>query len=76
MKSHRVRMPAAAAANSIQLCLTLCDPHRQQPIRLCHPRDSPSKNTGEGCHFLLHCVKVKSENEVVQLRPTGSDPMD
>ena len=34
-------------------------PHRQQPTRLCHPWNSPGKNTGVGCHFLLHCVKVK-----------------
>ena len=51
-------------------------PHRQQPTRLCHPSDSPGKNTGVGCHFLLQCMKVKSESEVVQLCPTLSDPMD
>ena len=39
-------------------------PHRWQPTRLCHPLDSPGKNTGVGCHFLLQCVKVKSESEV------------
>ena len=32
----------------------LCAPHRRQPIRLCRPWDSPGKNTGVGCHFLLH----------------------
>ena len=41
-------------------------PHRQQPTRLCHPWDSPGKNTGVGCHFLLQCRKVKSESEVAQ----------
>ena len=41
-------------------------PHRQQPNRLSHPWDSPGKNTGVGCHFLLHCVKVKSESKVAQ----------
>ena len=51
-------------------------PHRQQPTRLCHPWDSPGKNTGVGCHFLLQCMKVKSESEVTQLCPTLSDPMD
>ena len=51
-------------------------PHRQQPTRLCRPWDSPGKNTGVGCHFLLHCVKVKSENEVAQSQPTRGDPMD
>ena len=42
-----------AATKSLHLCLTLCDPHRWQPIRLRHPWDSPGKNTGVGCHFLL-----------------------
>ena len=51
-------------------------PHRQQPTRLCHPWDSPGKNTGVGCHCLLHCVKVKSESEVTQSCPTCSNPMD
>ena len=40
------------------------------------PWDSPGKNTGVGCHFLLQCMKVKSESEVTQSRPTRSDPMD
>ena len=51
-------------------------PHRQQPTRLPCPWDSPGKNTGVGCHFLLQCMKVKSESEVAQLCPTLSDPMD
>ena len=51
-------------------------PHRQQPTRLPCPWDSPGKNTGVGCHFLLQCMKVKSESEVVQSCPTLSDPMD
>ena len=41
-------------------------PHRRQPTRLPHPWDSPGKNTGVGCHFLLQCMKVKSESEVAQ----------
>ena len=41
--------------------------HRWQPTRLPHPWDSPGKNTGEGCHFLLQCMKVKSESEVAQV---------
>ena len=41
-------------------------PHRWQPTRLPHPWDSPGKNTGVGCHFLLQCKKVKSESEVAQ----------
>ena len=51
-------------------------PHRRQPTRLPRPWDSPGKNTGVGCHFLLQCVKVKSESEVVQSCPTLSNPMD
>ena len=51
-------------------------PHRRKPTRLPHPWDSPGKNTGVGCHFLLQCVKVKSEREVAQSCPTPSDPMD
>ena len=51
-------------------------PHTRQPIRLSHPWDSPGKNTGVGCHFLLQCMKVKSESEVAQSCPTLSDPMD
>ena len=51
-------------------------PHRRQPKRFPRPWDSPSKNTGVGCHFLLQCRKVKSESEVTQLCPTLSDPMD
>ena len=51
-------------------------PHRRQPIRLPHPWDSPGMNTGVGCHFLLQCMKVKSESEAAQSCPTLSDPMD
>ena len=51
-------------------------PHRWQPTRLPRPWDSPGKNTGVGCHFLLQCRKVKSESELAQSRLTPSDPMD
>ena len=51
-------------------------PHRRQPTRLPHPWDSPGKNTGVGCHFLLQCMKVKSASEVAQSCPTLSNPMD
>ena len=50
-------------------------PHRRQPARLPHPWDSPGKNIGVGCHFLLQCMKVKSESEVAQSCLTLSDPM-
>ena len=51
-------------------------PHRQQPTRLPCPGDSPGKNTGVGCHFLLQCMKVKNESEVARSCPTLSGPMD
>ena len=51
-------------------------PYRRQPTRLLCPWDSPGKNTGVGCHFLLQCMKVKSESEVAQSCPTLCDPMD
>ena len=53
-----------------------CATHRRQPSRLPRPWDSPGKSTGVGCHFLLQCMKVKSESEVAQSCPTLSDPMD
>ena len=59
----------AAAAKSVR-------PHRWQPTRLPCPWDSPGKTTGVGCHYLLQCMKVKSESEVTQSCPTLSDPMD
>ena len=49
---------------------------RRQPTRLLCPWDSPGKNTGVGCHFLLQCMKVKSQSEVAQSCPTLSDLMD
>jgi len=51
-------------------------PHKRQPTRLPRPWDSPGKNTGVGCHFLLQCMKVKSESEVAQSCLTRHDPMD
>ena len=56
---------AAAAAKSLS-GVRLLQPHRRQPTRLPRPWDSPVKNTGVGCHFLLQCMKVKSESEVTQ----------
>ena len=60
-----------AAAKSLQSCPTLCD-----PTRLCRPWDSPGKNTGVGCHFVLQSMKVKSEREVTQSCLTLCNPMD
>ena len=71
---------AAAAAKSLQLCPTLCDPiDGSPPSSTVHCLwDAPGKNTGVGCYFLLQCVKVKSESEVAQscptLRPHGLQP--
>ena len=56
----------------VRLCATPQTVAHQAP----RPWDSPGKNTGVGCHFLLQCMKVKSESEVVQSCPTFSDPMD
>ena len=70
-----INLAVAAAAKSLQLYPTV-QPHRLQPTRLPRPWDSPGKNTGVGCHFLLQCMKVKSESEVTQSCPTLSDPMD
>ena len=49
-------------------------PHRWQPTRLPHPWDSPGKNTGVGCHFLLQCVKVKSLSRVRLLATPWTAP--
>ena len=67
---------AAAAAKSLSVVSDSVRPHRRQPNRLLCPWDSPGKNTGVGCHFLLQCMKVKSKSEVAQSCPTLSDPMD
>ena len=64
-----------SAAKSLQSCPTV-RPHSRQPSRLPCPWDSPGENTGVGCHFLLQCMKVKSESEIAQSCPTASDPMD
>ena len=64
-----------ATAKLLQSCPTL-RPHTRPPTRLPRPWDSSGKNTGVGCHFLLQCMKGKSESEVAQSCPTLSDPMD
>ena len=72
---QKVIFPFCAAAKSLQSCLTLCDPIDGRPPGS-RPWDSPGKNTRGGCHFLLQCMKVKSESEVAQSCPTPRDPMD
>ena len=59
-----------------QSCPTLCDPMGCSLPSSSVLGDSPGKNTGVGCNFLLQCVKVKSESEVAQSYPTLSDPTD
>ena len=68
----------AATAKSLQSCLTLCDPIDGSPQGSPVPGilQAPGKNTGMGCHFVLQCIKVKSEREVAQSCPTLSDPTD
>ena len=66
----------AATAKSLQSCPTLCDPIDGSPPGSPRSWDSPGKNTGVGCHFLLQCMKVKSECEVAQSYLTLSNPMD
>ena len=51
-------------------------PHIRQPTSLLCPWDCPGKNSGVGCHFLLQCMKIKSESEVAQSCPTPRDRMD
>ena len=71
-KPHLMKLLLLSRFSRVQLCTT----HRRQPTRLLSPWDSPGKNTGVGCHFLLQCMKGKSESEVAQSCPTPSDPMD
>ena len=56
----------------VRLCATPQTAAHQAPPSL----DSPGKNTAVGCHFLLQCMKEKSESEVAQSSPTLSNPMD
>ena len=60
---------ASVVSNSVR-------PHTRLPTRLPRPWDSPGKNTGVGCHFLLQCMKVKRESEVAQSCLIPRDPMD
>ena len=79
LQLHTLLFIAAAAAAAAAVASVVSDsmrPHRRKPTRLPCPWDSPGKNTGVGCHFLLQCMKVKSESEVAQLCLTLLDPMD
>ena len=74
--TRNLELAAAAAAKSLQSCQTLCNTIDGSPPGSPCPWDSPGKNTGVGCHFLLQCMKVRSESEVAQSCPTPSNPMD
>ena len=69
-------MRDAATAKSLKSCPTLCDPIDDSPPGSPVPGILQAKNTGVGCHFLLQCMKVKSQSEFAQSCPTLSDPMD
>ena len=69
-------LSAAAAARSLQSCLTLCDPIDGSPPGSPVPGILQARTLGAGCHFLFQCMKVKSESEVAQSCPTLSDPRD
>ena len=78
MKEHinfETRKPKLVA-KSLQSCPTLCDPIDGSPPGYAVPGILENKKTGVGCHFLIQCMKVRSENEVAQLCLTLSDPMD
>ena len=74
-ESWTVKKAAAAVAKSLQSCPTCATP-QTAAYQAPHSLESPGKNTGVGCYFLLQCMKVKSQSEVAQLCPTLSDPMD
>ena len=75
VKNYKVSK-SPAAPKSLQSCPTLCDPIDRSPPGSPVPGDSPGKNTGVGCRFLLQWMKVKSESEVAQSCPTLGDLMD
>ena len=72
--NYQIHTASAAAVTSV--VSDSVQPHSRQPIRIPHPWESPGKNTEVSCHFLLQCIKVKSESEVAQSCQTLSDPMD
>ena len=67
--NYQIHTASAAAVTSV--VSDSVQPHSRQPIRIPHPWESPGKNTEVSCHFLLQCIKVKSESEVAQSCPTS-----
>ena len=76
VSTFRPSFTITAAAAITSVVSDSVRPHRRQPTRLPRPWDSPGKNTGVGCHFLLQCMKVRSEREVAQSCPTLCNPVD
>ena len=76
MLNNRKRLQSACRCQVASVVSDSVRLHRRQPTKLLRPWDSPGKNTGVGCHFLLQCMKVESESEVTQSCLTLSDPMD
>ena len=76
-QKHWSGLPFPSPMHACKVASVMSDsvrPHRLQPTRLPHPWDSPGKNTEVGCHFLLQCMKVKSESEVARSCLTLSKP--
>ena len=73
-----IKLPTSAVekAREFQKNIYFCFIDYAKAFDCARPWDSPGKNTGVGCYFLLQCIKVKSESEVAQSCPTLSDPMD
>ena len=71
---HRLRETLLLLLQVASIVSDSVRPHRRQPTRLPRLWDSPGKNTGVGCHFLLQCMKVKSESEVTQLLKCKHNP--
>ena len=68
--------PCCCCCSVVSVVSDSVRPHRRKPTRLPRPWDSPGRNSGVGCHFLLQCMKVKSESEVAQSCLTLTNPMD
>ena len=73
-KNPKHQHAAAAAAKSLQSCLTLCDAIDGSPTGSPHPWDSPGKNTGVGCHFLLQCIIIKWKKIFYMISSTVLSP--
>ena len=75
-RAKRIYKDSAAAAESLQSCPTLCDPTDGSSPGSPVPGILQARTLGLGCHFLLQCMKVKSQSEVAQSCPSLSNLMD